>query len=964
MSKLGAEREAVQDPILLYGEEIGWRVLDPSEAITERGGESGMFLLKTLRAKLLELNPGIVTPANVDEIIRKLESLRTSIEGNFEALAWLRGERTVFVESQKQQRNVTLIDFEHPSNNLFHVTKEWRYTNGQHANRADVMFVVNGIPVALVETKAATKKDAVDIGLRQVRRYHRETPELVVPVQVFNITQILDFAYGVTWSLDAKALFNWKDEEKANFERKVKRFFSRERFLKVLSDWIIFYRRDDELKKIILRQHQTRAVERVVERALDPEKSHGLVWHTQGSGKTFTMMAAAEQLLHHPAFRNEKPTVLMLVDRTELEGQLFRELSGYGLDFQEARSKVHVKQLLESGFRGLIVSMIHKFDGVPGGLSDRDNIFVLVDEAHRSTGGDLGNYLVAALPNATFLGFTGTPIDRTAHGAGTFKTFGVDDAPRGYLDKYSIAESIEDGTTLPLHYTLAPNELRVPKEELETKFLDLKDAEGISDIEELNRILDRAVSLKTFLKADDRVDKVAQFVAHHFKESVEPKGYKAFLVGVDREACALYKKALDRSLPSEQSAVVFSAGHNDEELLAKFHLDEAAEKRLRQSFVRSDKLPKILIVTEKLLTGFDAPVLYCLYLDKPMRDHTLLQAIARVNRPYEDAQGTRKPCGFVVDFVGIFANLEKALSFDSDEVASVIQNVDILRQTFERLMKGPAVPYLELTGGAPDDKLVERAIEFFADPARRDAFNHFFAEVHDLHGILSPDPFLRPFLGDHLALAKLSALIRLAFAPSTSPIRDLAERTGRVVRESVSAYGFTGTLPLVRIDEEALAALKRDSKDKSVTRVINLGRSLTTTIAAESVQQPFLIPLGDRAESILEGLADRRETTEAALAELEKLVREYLDVQAERQSLSLSPGSFSLYQALKLSEVEEKKLKPLAERLDAVFSKFPEFGDSAAQLRALKAELYKELMPAVGTERMVKVADAVMRARG
>src|ERR1035441_794954 len=174
VSKLGAEREAVQDPILLYGEEIGWRVLDPSEAITERGGESGMFLLKTLRAKLLELNPGIVTPANVDEIIRKLESLRTSIEGNFEALAWLRGERTVFVESQKQQRNVTLIDFEHPSNNLFHVTKEWRYTNGQHANRADVMFVVNGIPVALVETKAATKKDAVDIGLRQVRRYRSE----------------------------------------------------------------------------------------------------------------------------------------------------------------------------------------------------------------------------------------------------------------------------------------------------------------------------------------------------------------------------------------------------------------------------------------------------------------------------------------------------------------------------------------------------------------------------------------------------------------------------------------------------------------------------------------------------------------------------------------------------------------------------------------------------------------------
>ena len=548
-------------------------------------------------------------------------------------------------------------------------------------------------------------------------------------------------------------------------------------------------------------------------------------------------MSCALSDASHPAFRNEKPTVLMIVDRTELEGQLFRELSGYGLDFQEARSKAHLKELLANDFRGLIVSMIHKFDGVPGNLSERDNVFVLVDEAHRSTGGDLGNYLVAALPNATFIGFTGTPIDRTAHGAGTFKTFGVDDAPRGYLDKYSISESIEDGTTLPLHYTLAPNELRVPKEELEKQFLDLKEAEGISDIEELNRILDRAVSLKTFLKADDRLEQVAQFVARHFKESVEPKGYKAFLVGVDREACALYKKALDRYLPPEESAVVFSAGHNDEPYLSQFHLDEAAEKRLRQGFVRSDKLPKILIVTEKLLTGFDAPVLYCLYLDKPMRDHTLLQAIARVNRPYEDAQGGQKPCGFVVDFVGIFANHEKALLFDSDEVASVIQNVDVLRHTFERLMKTSAVPYLELTRGARDDKLVERAVEFFTDRARRDEFNRFFAEIRNLHDILSPDPFLRPYLGEYKVLTRLSALIQQAFGRQTGPIHDLTKDTENIVRERVSAYGFSGTLPLVRIDEEALAALKRDHESKSVTRVINLGRSFTTTIAAEATRQ-------------------------------------------------------------------------------------------------------------------------------
>ena len=165
-------------------------------------------------------------------------------------------------------------------------------------------------------------------------------------------------------------------------------------------------------------------------------------------------------------------------------------------------------------------------------------MFVFVDEAHRATSGDLGNYLVGALPNATFVGFTGTPIDRIAYGRGTFKVFGKDDE-KGYLDKYSIAESIEDGTTLPLHYTLAPNDIRVPRELLEAEFLDLVEAEGISDIEELNKILDRAVNLKAFLKAPDRVAHVAAFVARHFRENVEPLGYKAFLVGVDREACAL-----------------------------------------------------------------------------------------------------------------------------------------------------------------------------------------------------------------------------------------------------------------------------------------------------------------------------------------------------------------------------------------------------------------------------------------
>jgi type I restriction enzyme R subunit len=245
--------------------------------------------------------------------------------------------------------------------------------------------------------------------------------------------------------------------------------------------------------------------------------------------------------------------------------------------------------------------MIHKFDGIRENSCVRDNFLVLVDEAHRSTGGDLGNYLMGALPNATLIGFTGTPIDKTAQGRGTFKTFGRED-PEGYLDKYSIRESIEDGTTLKLRHTLAPSEIRVPDEMLEQEFFQLAETEGIADVDELNRILDRAIRLKTFLKTEARVERVAQFVAQHFKENVAPLGYKAFLVAVDREACARYKEALDRYLPPEWSTAVYtktSADIIDRPILAKYQLDETREKDVRKAFPKPDALPKIFIVTDK-----------------------------------------------------------------------------------------------------------------------------------------------------------------------------------------------------------------------------------------------------------------------------------------------------------------------------------------------------------------------------
>lgn len=593
------------------------------------------------------------------------------------------------------------------------------------------------------------------------------------------MTQLLDLYYGVTWSTSRKSIFNWKDElgddAPGGYEHKVKRFFDRGRFLRTLRDYIVFLTRDDELSKIVLRQHQTRAVERVIERIYEPGKRRALVWHTQGSGKTLTMITIAARLLRE-ARGAEKPTVLLIVDRNELEAQLFKNIAGYGIgEVEVAASKQDLRRILASDYRGLIVSMIHKFDDIPADMNARESIVVLVDEAHRTTGGDLGTYLLAALPNATFVGFTGTPIDRLFKGQGTFKVFGPDDE-RGYLDKYSIAESIEDGTTVPLNYALAPSDLRVDRETLERQFLGLTDAEGVSDLEELNAILDRAVELKELMKAPDRVDRIAATVARHFRENVAPLGFKAFLVAVDREACAFYKAALDRYLPPEWSQVVYSPAHNDGPALKAYYLSPDEEKEVRKAFIKKDRQPKILIVTEKLLTGFDAPILYCLYLDKPMRDHVLLQAIARVNRPYEDEDGQVKPYGFVLDFVGIFERLERALAFDSEVVASVIQNIDVLKDLLARMLRETAPPYLRLARGW-DDRAKDRAIEHFADRAARDEFFAFFQRLQNLYDILSPDAFLRPFIEDYHALAELFGLIRNAYGDRVYVDRELTAKT-------------------------------------------------------------------------------------------------------------------------------------------------------------------------------------------
>ena len=951
-----SERSAVQNPMLKYADKIGWKSVSRSEAMQMRRGETGRYFVDVLKTQLMELNRGILNESRCQEIVRQLTLLRPTLEGNEDALSWLRGEKSVFVPDEDRYRNVTLIDYDTPDNNLFHVTDEWSQKGAVHRNRADVVFLINGIPVAIVETKSAGKRDGLEIGVEQIRRYHAETPEMFTVAQLFGVTQMLDFFYGVTWNVSRKNLFNWKTDEPTSYEEKVRTFFNRDRFLKVLRESIIFQDRDDALTKVVLRQHQTRAVEKVIERVHDPNKQRGLIWHTQGSGKTLTMITIASQLLRG-GDETEKPTVLMLIDRNELEGQLSRNITGYGITTSKvAESKQDLREILASDYRGLIVSMIHKFDDIPANINTRKGVTVLVDEAHRTTGGDLGNYLMAALPNATYIGFTGTPIDNLAQGVGTFKVFGADDE-QGYLDKYAIAESIEDGTTVPLNYALAPSDLQVDSETLEREFLSLAEAEGTSDIEELNAILNRAIRLKAIMKAADRVDNVAASIAEHFRKNVEPIGFKAFLIAVDREACALYKTALDKYLPPEYSEVVYSPYHQDSQDMKAYHHTADEEKEIRKKFSDKKEHPKILIVTQKLLTGFDAPILYCIYLDKPMRDHVLLQAIARVNRPYEDNDGLIKPYGFVLDFVGIFENLEKALAFDSDVVGSVIQNLDVLKDLFAKLIREDAAHCLPLAGGW-DDRAKERAIEHFEEVEDREAFFKFFKQLQNIYTILSPDAFLGPFIDDYQSLASLYGLIRNAYADRIYVDKELTAKTRELLQQYTGSDQFALPGSIQELDADTLREIKGSYVSDKV-KVLNLRKILHKTVTEGSRSKPFLISIGERAEALTEAYENRQLITQGALAEFGKLADEYTQASSERAQMDLDENAYAVYKVLE--GYAETIRSEQARDLNRVFAQFSDYRWDTHQNSQLRRMFYLTLRPIVGAENLIEATNALLK---
>ena len=952
-----SEKHDVQDALIHYLRGLNWEYLPPHDVQLVRGDDPHQpFLSTVVRQQLITLNPSLVSDSNVSDVVYRLRNVRANLHGNEDFLQALRGHWTVYDDAAKRERNLSLIDYNDMSANRFQFTQEFTFT-GRDNRRVDMLLFVNGFPVILIENKSPKKETPEIEAFEQVQHtYTERIPELLKFTQMFAACN-RRLHYGATWNADLKAYYRWKANGKDyGLERLSKTLLARDHVLRILRDDVIFYRADDQTHKFILRPHQMRATEKIVRRVSTGEADSGLIWHTQGSGKSLTMIVAASRLRRLPHLEN--PTLLVIVDRLELESQMIQNLEAYGFPtVVRAKSKDHLAELLRTDYRGLIVTLIHKFHRLDKNLNRRKNIIALIDEAHRSQEGDLATYMRAALPNARYFGFTGTPVDKGKVGQGTFETFGKPD-PDGYLDKYGIDESVEDGTTVPLYYTLTPLELRLEREMLERDFFQAVEKAGIASIEALNRLLDRSEKLKAVLKAPERIDRIAQHIAQHYQENVAPMGFKGFVVAIDREGCALYHQALARYLPEETIQVVYTADHKDRKLLRQHHIDDDEEKRIRRAFRDPEKNPKILIVTQKLLTGFDAPVLYAMYLDKPMKDHTLLQAIARVNRPYPG-----KESGLIVDYIGIFEDLQRALAFEDETITKGLLDIELLRDRFAELINEVQAQLGPIDMSDTPGR-TERIIDHFFDDERRALFTQTYKDLQTAYETLAPDPFLRDYLDDYAFIVDVYQLVYNHYNPEAERRRieyQILQKTDSLIRDRVSVSNLT-ELPVYPVHRDIADEVNADDASERV-KVTNLHRSLVLHMEKHQDEQPYLISIGEEVERVIQNLRDQQISTQSALKQLTDLAEKTVAAEEEQESREIDPGEFALYWVLKGQDFD--KPEEIARQAREEMAHYPAWPYDSKQERTVRLSLYKLLMPHIEVQdkadALKSTVDALLR---
>ena len=856
-----------------------WRFISAEELPRQH---SDVFVESNVRDALIRLNPEInAQPDRADEVLYRLRTIPLSVqsEGLVRAnelfMEWLRGEKTMPFGQNGEHTQVHLIDFLDLSRNEYIVTNQWIYPVKEGGKRFDVVLLVNGIPVVIGEVKTPVRPAVTWVdGASDIRDgYEKTVPQMFVPNVFSFATEGKCYRYGSV-RMPINIWGPWHDPNNksegtfTDVQRSVRSMLRPEIILDLLQNFTI-YATDKKHRriKIISRYQQYEGTNLVVNRVLNGFPKKGLIWHFQGSGKSLLMVFAAQKLRMHPKLKN--PTVMIVVDRIDLDTQITSTFNAADIpNMIGATTRQELENLLSADTRKIIITTIHKFGEAESKLNDRSNIIVMVDEAHRTQEGDLGRKMRQALPHAFFFGLTGTPINKRDRN--TFWTFGSEDDEHGYLSRYSFQDSIRDKATLPLHFEAVDVRLKISKEAIDEAYAEITDSLSEQDRDDLTK---RAAKMAVLIKSPERVEAICKHIVHHFQEKIEPNGFKAQVVTFDRECCVLYKKQLDSLIDPEASAIVMHTHGGKSDDYAEYKLDKDSEEKLLDRFRDPNDPLQFLIVTSKLLTGFDAPILQAMYLDKPMRDHNLLQAICRTNRIYEG-----KTHGLIVDYLGIFDDVAKALDFDEKAVLRVITNLDELKKELPVQMTKCVSFFPGVNRSIGGYEGLIAAQDCLPNNEIRDKFASEYSVLSKVWESLSPDPCLGPYEKDYRWLTQVYESVKPPSGNGKLLWHALGAKTIELVHSNVHLETIRDDLDTLVMDADVLEGIIQSKEPGKKSKELEI--KLIARLRKHK-NAPVFVALGERLEKLKEKHEQGLLTSIQFLKELLILAKEV--VQAEKK---------------------------------------------------------------------------------
>ncbi len=954
MPPLFTEKATVEDYLLQKLQEKGWKYITSDDL--ERETADDPLLAANLIRAIKRLNPYELTESDVSRVLAELKSQPASIEGQKRILRFFKLGIPIKLEKTRELRYIQLFDYDNIDNNEFIVSNQVDYASSKGRIIPDITLFVNGMPLVIIECKNPTDPGVSwEDAYRQIKNYYEERVSEPFKYTQFSVAaEAVAYYFPNVLGQEKITISEWKVEGVADPLDSTVNMLERNTLLDLVRNFIFMREEKGRTSKVIARYMQYEAANRIYERVINnlkgkEDKNSGLIWHWQGSGKTLTMIFSAYKLYRQQTLEN--PTIFFIVDRDELEMQLKDEFSYLDLGVFQAETISSIRELKNvlyydggRGKRGVFITLIHKFrpEEMSEFLKDirskpedqtilgRKNVIALIDEGHRSHYGIMAEHMRSVLRNAFFFAFTGTPIAK--RGRDTYASF----SPPGekYLHKYFMSDSQKDGFTLPIVFeTRLERKVHLKKELLEN-FLKERGVEEIPETVE-KRLKRKLTEINVFLENPRRIALVAQDVAKHFQENIEGK-FKAMVVAADRLACVRYKRAMDKLLPSEYSEVIMTYNPRKDKREITDFLDELKKRYNNKTaeeikeevvtkFKKEDENPKILIVTDMLLTGFDAPLMQVMYLDKPLKEHRLLQAIARTNRPYRDV----KEAGLVLDYVGILKEVNKAIAiYDKADVEEVVKNVDEKKVEFRGLLRKTSQIFQEIDKEKYNRETLFAATKILIqDPEKAKEFETNYKKLRKLVEFVGRNRLSR---GDIELFTWLSAVYQFYNRqvrkrdPNESDIevQKYFHNTLGLIYQSLDIDMIKKDSPILELNEDYLNRVRKAYRTEE-SQVYDMLFTLHKFVLVDKAQNPVFEPIAEKVNRIVQQWKQKKLTLKETHQQIESLLKETVSLETRQKELGLSPEEYYL---LGMLENKVGRLGTLVKEVKSLFTSLKESG--------------------------------------